>query len=282
MRKFIDAANRLIEAPLNDFEISGSSDNPGSFRDDDLRAFQNPKWLAKVRSAFSRTPFRINVYAFNGDRRGRVLFHHQMPDGSHHPTNRLVKTTHQEKLAAYVGILSLDQFERWFGHAPQDTSTSISVVFLQNEGDGRMPMTPWVLAHRLGHAIAYAGDMNNMRNTDLEISRARFRLLSSFNNLTYKLFHSLGGDKDDQRSNLALVGTTRAIRTGNMINEGEFLIDCVAQYLILGKVVFSRPIVEPLRDTIEKFHNDLTDSEAMFNERIEKLLQACVGKLLVI
>ena len=57
------------------------------------------------------------------------------------------------------------------GHGPD----VITVVFTNNTGDRRLPLTPWIMAHRIGHAVQATG-----RQLPAEANRACRRLNSTF------------------------------------------------------------------------------------------------------
>lgn len=275
----------LFEAPLTDFQFTGRAE-PGSFRDDDLRAFHNPKWLEKVRNAFSRTPYEINVYAYNGDAQGRIPFRHTNRDGTTTLVRRRVTST--ANMHTYVGILGADQFSRWFGDLPPNAERAITVVFLQNEGGDRMPMTPWILAHRMVHALAFAGDihMTDSSRHDNDISNAISRVMGCWTTLRHRVADATKGDRiyvDRVADELSKIGTTRAIRANNLTTPMEFVTECVAQYLVTGRVRFDRPDLQVAPGkSLEALHDLIGQSEAMFNERVKELLDACVGKLFVV
>jgi hypothetical protein len=64
----------LIESPMADFETFGDMSREGSFRPDDLKAINNPKWKAKVVKAFEKVPYPVNLYLINGDENGKVRY----------------------------------------------------------------------------------------------------------------------------------------------------------------------------------------------------------------
>ena len=61
----------LLEAPLADFGTFGDTDTEGSLRATDLRMVKTPKWQLRVQNAFKNTPYKFNIYLYNGPQ-GRV------------------------------------------------------------------------------------------------------------------------------------------------------------------------------------------------------------------
>lgn len=64
---------KIIETPLDNFEIHGDLNKEGSFSLPDLTAMKNTKWIEKVKSFFEKTPFDFNIYLINAEN-GTVNF----------------------------------------------------------------------------------------------------------------------------------------------------------------------------------------------------------------
>jgi len=246
----------ISESPISDFGTFGDMDKEGSFRSDDLRALKNPKWQEKVFKAFSKTPFNFNVYVYNGEE-GNA------PVGKLGHSN--VKVNDLSNLKDYVGIQPINVIKNIIGKIPPNTNDSINVLLVENEGSERLPLTPWILAHRISHAIFYAGQPQVLWSDDTSTQKLKFS--TNYLDRVYKyLINHVQNIMMYKRQNYAtnvknvakLIGTFRSARTGNLSNPGEFLVEMMAQYLVQGSVKFNRPIIDdekltpPLDPSIDK------------------------------
>lgn len=234
---------RLVEAPLADFDAVGDLDTEGTFRPDDLRAIRNPAWREKVKNAFKQTPYTFNVYVYNG-------LNGSAPVGQHGSD---VDTRDLQKIAAFAGVHPISVVGRLIGKTPPDAATSITVVLVENEGSERLPLTPWILAHRIGHAIFYAGQADESNPHGDRGMREKIRMLFRlFNGMINELRDRLErspnfGHLDYVPSNQAIystasvIGKMRSARLRKLASPPEFLVELFAQYLIHGAVSFNHP-----------------------------------------
>jgi hypothetical protein len=243
----------LLEAPLADFGSFGDPEIAGSLRTDDLRALRNPKWHEKVYRLFHKTPYDFNVYVYNA------------PDAMapiERREGKPVKINDIANLGDYVGIQPLQVIARLIGRVPPNAENSITVVLVQNEGEERVSLTPWILAHRIVHAMFYAAQTNPVRGMrpgqDLKISSAVQDIFTTFNSmfnrvekiLDRSMYHH-GNWMHNSMSVLErinefskLIAKFRSGQMGKLANPGEFIIEAVTQYLVQGKVSFQRPTLD--------------------------------------
>lgn len=125
----------------------------------------------------------------------------------------------------------------------QPRNDAITVIFTQNTGTEKIPMTAWAIAHRLGHAIKRGP---NFERYFSEV------LLQDFRELLDEIYginkqRSLGGykysysseDDEKERSLAQAVGTMRSARQSNLVNFYEFTYELIAQWIITGKIKFN-------------------------------------------
>lgn len=267
---------QITEAPLTDFDTFGDAHEPGSFRDEDLMAMRNPKWRAKVFRAFANTPYRFNIYLYNG------------PDGmlriGH--AGETLKVNDIGNQSQYVGVVPLSRVERLIGKMPPSAASSINILLVENEGDARLPMTPWILAHRVAHAFIES----NARETRTNAMESAIEnivsifiefILFAANTITKSLDlpYVPWSDPQGMINEVAKVfGKVRSMRQGNLANRGEFVVEAIAQYLVQGAVSFNRPVL----DAADIFDQKVSSFEDRINTAIKALVDLYIGKALIL
>mgnify|MGYP000019279730 CR=1 FL=1 len=134
----------------------------------------------------------------------------------------------------------------------QPTEDHITVIFTNNTGDEKIPMTAWMMAHRLGHAIRR--DTIFDQYFSQEIQKDFKQLLEKIYGIKSPTGYSSFGYGDGQyqrqrqiqlssenglKGLAQAVGTMRSARQGNLRNFNEFAYELVAQYIITGKIKFN-------------------------------------------
>jgi hypothetical protein len=279
----INAVDQQIidEAPLADFGTFGDLDKEGSMRSDDLRAIKSEKWLTKVKSQFANFPHPLNVYLYNGEG-GEVWI-----------GNNKVNARELEHLNKYSGLQTLDTVRGLIGKTPPDAENSITAILIENEGDGRIPLTPWILAHRIGHAIVDAGmgatkdhdiQMNYLNADEIfrEILRSTKSRLSAVDEFENHFLDISDRSSEDAKRVAVLIGTMRSARTGNYTNGGEFFIELMAQVMTQGRVIFRMPPTPSDPQYGVKVGERLQRQAEDLTAAINALFAACVGKVVLL
>lgn len=238
----------ISEAPLADLGVYGDKENAGSYTSGDLRAMHSPVWLKKVTAHFAKCPQRINIYLYNA------------------PGNRYPKFTNSTASGygeGRIGARNIPELENNLGiKLPDRDREAINFIMLDNEGDDKVGLTPWILVHRFAHAIVNG-------NTDVIP-----RLISVVN--LYKKY-------------LPYLLTFRSARKNLITRDGEWVIEMVTQYIVKGHIEISNwrptpPSVVMLThrgrqyDAMKKADHpddmneeDFTDEFSMSDPRIKKL-----------
>lgn len=228
----------LIEAPINDYQTIGNWDKNSSFRDKRDRAIiRHPKAIERVRKKFGNTDFDFNFFFVNSPKADK----------------------HTE-----VGVVAPDWVKQNLGDEvykaiePYLGSDHINVIFTNNKGSERMPMTAWMMAHRLGHAMA---NEEGREEHWTQYRAASNHLMSSFSGLMdyYHYTHDtpdshekMRGFAMDRREKITIrekqlmmlqffyqVATFRSARDKNIRNWFEILNELIAQYLTTGRIKFN-------------------------------------------
>ena len=222
----------IKEAPLADFGVYGDMDKEGSFRAGDVRAMQSQKWVERVHNAFKKTEFDFNIYVYNA-KDGVMRY-----DGKY--------IIPQEEYAKVHGLTSLNAISDVLGFRPPNAERSITVLLLENEGSERLPLTPWILAHRVAHALMYA-DRSPERYVSFDISRIiedydrEFANFISDVRIPMEMVRKTDWDNEDEAVKIAnILGKFGSARHGTVRDGGEFKVEVFTQYLVKGAVTFNR------------------------------------------
>jgi hypothetical protein len=261
----------LNEMPMAHFGTLGDMTQPGSMEDADRRAINNPKWQAKLTKQFSQTAEPLNLYIMNAV--GRTLDHSHNYTTTDGPQS--IKKTIQVSafsVSDFGGFYQPHDFETNFGFLPPEYKTAVNVLLVQNDGSDKLPLTPWMVGHRIIHAISNEA-RHWSRNDEVprhydeyarEMGRTFGRLCSAVNL--------------DSREVVARVATMKSAKVGFKASRmGEFYIELATQAFLFGRFVFdlSSFDIEPgerkrIEDGIETARQSLTQA-----------LDGCVGKLIV-
>lgn len=147
-----------------------------------------------------------------------------------------------------VGEVKPDWVKENLGIDIEPKENAITVIFTQNTGAEKIPMTAWTIAHRLGHAIRR--DKIFEQYFAKEIMKDFRELLKEVYGIDNKYSYAPGGgygggygnsqiDEKDLRALAHAVGTMRSARQNNLRNFFEFVYELVAQWIITGNVKFN-------------------------------------------
>jgi hypothetical protein len=123
----------LLEAPIRDLEVIGTPMDKagGGFSKQDRKLLSSPKAIEKIRSRWEKTPYVFDIFLL------------KVP--------QLNKPEFRE-----IGSVSekfMRQFEEITGDNVPNDPSAITILFNGNYGAEKVPMTAWIMAHRVGHAI---------------------------------------------------------------------------------------------------------------------------------
>lgn len=243
----------LFETPIADISLQGKFDdeNP-AFSQVDRGIIQSPKGRDKIMRAFSKTPhvFKVifrsdNNYPYDGD--------NAFDNGSVDDIAVKMRAGVHDTYAGVVGEPGV-----------------IKVLLLSNFSPlkGKMPLTAWTLAHKIGHAFQDEMYNKGWRHSPYE------ELVREINAIL-GLLSTRDADKLPDAvafgypEELARHLTMKSARSGKLDNSFEMFAEVVAQYLIQGKVTFNAaPHITP-------------ELVRTLNAAIHSLFQAMEGKVLV-
>lgn len=278
----------IVEAPLAQYEPIGNFDKAHSFRSEvDRKLATHPTNIKKIHTFLEKSRFDFRVFVANLKGAAKYAEHGQMQ-----------YTTFRDAF----GQESADTvFSSGMG-----TENAITIVYVGNSGADRVMFTPWIMAHRFGHAIQAttrrrwsprAGDSTPWSNTERYFFRGMNELLSEY----YRQQMNTRGDMEYSKAAIYnaffnSIGTMRSARTGKINRPYEFLYECFAQYLQSGEVKFN-----PLKTNIpygrkawgnptqalygrnidDSVNQQLQDLAQGLTEHFEEVLMDCEGKVFV-
>ena len=219
----LSKVEKVDEAPITDYQTIGNFEKPGPFSQVDRKLVTHPTAQQKAIKFFENTPYDF-----------RLFF-----------SNKPGMTKHRE-----FGEVTPQQVQEFF---PKEADTilanhgdAITVIYNGNYGDAKVMLTPWVMAHRIGHALNR--DMN--RGTVWEAAEKHFflavnrQLESVYNRTSQSRFGvtPAGMKFDLEKEYSALfnaIGTQRSSREGQIKRPYEFMYEMFAQYLGTGQIKFN-------------------------------------------
>jgi len=273
----------LSEAPLADYQPMGDFTKPGPFRGPDKKLVPHPVNRLKTEKFFAKTDHNFRLFFSNISGHGRYSEY-----GSMNPELvKIIFAEHGEEIVK--------------GH--EDT---ITIVYVGNKGDAKRMLTPWLMAHRFGHAIR-AGERRK-RDTSFSWQEAENHFFGQVNQMLNDFYGVSGNPGGQLKFELSkqynalfnAIGTQRSSREGDILRPYEFFYEIFAQYLGTGNITFKplpvsigygqqawgRPTrvmsvkSAELRDATERQHATemlARDMEIMFND----VLGNAVGKIYI-
>lgn len=272
----------ITEAPLAHYEPIGDFGRAHSFRSEvDRKLVTHPVNIKKIHTFLENSRFDFRVFVLN--QRG---------------ASRYTET----------GVMNYDLFYDAFGKQVANavfgsgagTDDAITIVYVGNSGAERVMFTPWVMAHRFGHAIQATVRRGGHAEAWQSVERYFFtgvnRLLTDY----YRQQMSLRGIDFNKtavyNAFFNSIGTMRSARTNQIKRPYEFLYECFAQYLQSGEVKFNplptnvpygkkawghptqrlygQNIDDSVNEELEYFAQGLV-------EHFEEVLMDCQGKVFV-
>lgn len=263
----------ISEMPITGFtkvgDFSPTAKRLYGFSKQDAGILNNPKAVEKIHKKWSNTKENFDFY--------------------------FVRQPKAYKQFA-IGEVSAEWVKDKLNLDVQPNEDSITVIFTNNIGDQGVPMTAFIIAHRLGHAI------RNDRIFDYYLAQ---EIEKDFKGLLKNIYNYSGDSYWDFDNNLKAlvyaVATMRSARQRNLRNFAEFTHEILAQYIITGKVKFN-PIPKFLLvknhmawgNPVKQGLNSRLDDEKMaewnevlqgyadkYEHYIDSVLMGLVGKIFV-
>ena len=260
--------NTILEAPIRDITPVGPSwgTGRGGFKQLDQRLLSSPKAIEKIRKQWEKTSHVFDMYLLSIPSLNKPEYKEYGlvgPDSDLALTIRLAfsgirkedydEMSQEEKLAA---------LKKSFRTPMPRSDDAITILFNGNYGDQKVPMTGWIMAHRISHAVSrIAGFGGSGRITKYQIPEfADF--IKEINYMFREIVKPYRGtermqnvnpwstgveyyspEKVDTRKqylNIAQqIGTFKSARENKISRITEFYHELFAQYLITGSIKFN-------------------------------------------
>ena len=263
----------------------------------DRALLTSPKYVEKIKAAFSKTPFLFDLYFVNKPGAGQHVEIGQVrPDFVFSKLTPKSRDWNSERSSQGLGI------------DPRELTLNpeaITCFFTNNAGAERMPMTAWIIAHRLGHVIsrayAPAGKIGTYAGMEKYVERKLVELAACYGiNKPANSYHYTPSDYASTRKNeLAMkylcheIGTMRSARDKNLRNLQEMHHELFAQYLVEGQIILNpaparipvtyawgKPQYRSCRNPAEA-QNIVEMLAASYHNFADNVLNECVGKIFV-
>jgi hypothetical protein len=211
----------LNEAPLADYEPIGDFNKPGPFRGPDKKLVPHPVNKLKAAKFFEKTPYDFRLFFSNISGTGKY---------------------------SEYGKMSPDVLKQVFGEQAeqilQGSEDAITVVFVGNKGDSKVMLTPWMMAHRIGHAIQ--ANIRRGSSNGGTWRAAEDHFFGTVNGIIADYYGKKSTNQFGNKVNNSLakeynalfnaIGTQRSSRNNEITRPYEFLYELFAQYLGTGSV----------------------------------------------
>jgi len=284
----------LFEAPIEDFTHVGDWSKNSSYREQDRKLLTNPKAVAKITAQWEKTPVNFNMYFVNS------------PEARKHTEVGMVTQEWlQKEMPNTFPLLDIK-------------SDAVNILFTNNSGAERVPMTGWIIAHRFGHAVSrYAYGQGGYPSSQFgrggsqrqiyDFTQAREEILRTtamFFKDAYGMRNAAERESDyetlrsQDRMMVAFyhsIGTMRSARNGQIRNEFEFTLELLAQYMLTGRIKFNplpKMITSPAgrkwyagfkgnEHDYDYYNTGLETLAETLEEIFLNLLHSCVGRIFV-
>jgi len=200
------------EMPITNFELLGKwgpeSKRLYGYNRQDIGILTNPRAVEKIHKLWSNTDFDFDFYFL----RSKEAY-----------TKREIGQVDTKWVKDNLGI------------EIEPRPDTITIIFTNNTGTEKIPMTAWAIAHRLGHAIRREGIfdvylMKEVENDFKELLKHAYGLSTNYQRFS---------NEKELRALAHAVGTMKSATRGKLVNFYEFVYEIVAQYIVTGHVRFN-------------------------------------------
>ena len=254
---------RISEAPIGDINHIGNWDKGSSFRKEvDRRLVTNPRMIERMKTACLKTNYDFQLFFVNH------------PEGYNHVETGCIGSVDQSYMWFQNNMPSvLPEILQLTRDGKGLNGDSLNIIYTNNRAGAHVPMTPWIIAHRMAHALRRDSRRNSRSGLDHYYQEAYNGLIRDTGDLLrdyYQIGDHYIARREEHFSRDAeygrrpysgappgtnwnrirelvyrgfweQLGTFRSAREKNLREQFEMLNECFAQYLIQGEVKFNPP-----------------------------------------
>lgn len=273
----------LLEMPIDRYETIGDFSKNSSFKDKrDRMLITHPKSIERIKKKFDASDITFDfIFVNNANARKYTEIGKVDPDW--------VKNKLGEDVYNAIDF--------------NKDKDKITIIFTNNNGSQRMPMTAWILAHRIGHAaridnfrlnVIYEGLHNSIIENVGYILEEWYNV-SNFPKSSKHMYgvmtrNNIRPNQLTYRDFFYAIGTFKSAREKKLRDWFEVCNELIAQYLTTGKITFNKaPLYFGVRgrkyytnkDDLDDI-NDYLDSVARtIDYYIDMLFGSLYGSILV-
>jgi hypothetical protein len=275
----------IAEMPIDTYDTIGNFDKAYSFKKPvDRKIVTNPVAQEKLRQKFENTDAVFNLFMVN---------------------------TPEAKQYAEVGIIDPASLHDMLGQEvadrilPKVSKDAINVIFTNNSGSEHVPLTGWMVAHRIGHSLSRQDFKWNSSSPQFRSYRDASSAFVEYAANILKDGYGLrikDSPKEvfsDRPSALAInrlfqhVCTFRSARNGDVRDWFEYINEMFAQHITTSTGVHFNPLPATFKVANRTYHlvnnendreylNGLLESlQEVMSDNFEQLLNESTGKLLL-
>jgi len=278
----------LFESPIDDMTFSGDWSRNSSYKNSDRKLLMNPKAQEKIKQQWIKTKFPFNIFFVNS------------PEGN--------RFTNKGIVDIFWLAENMPKFYKEMDAAgkldAEKIDLAINIIYTNNKGSPKFPMTGWMIAHRFGHVLQHKHGHNTSNYLYEEMAQIIFRYVkdifeiynipikNSLRNSISALFSSDNSTNINLMRFFSVIGTMRSARENMLSNSVEFFNELIAQYLLTGKVKFNKMPAsfkgykgqtffcknQNDLDYIDRLLDNLADE---LNDIIEEIISDSVGEIFV-
>ena len=280
----VDESQVLDEMPISNISMHGDWAKNSGFKDQDRKLLSNPKAITKIKAMW-KYPEEVdyNIMMVNNAEGNR---HTEIGDvGDIAAAAKWLEAEMPKTAPELIANLRGDQ---------------VNIIYTNNKGSERVPMTGWIMAHRFGHAIFRARYGKQQSYCYEESAKTLSRYLSDLaeqygipvNGVGYGLRQYNALNATTTRNLMSAICTFKSARDGNLRNTFEALHELFAQYILNGSVKFN-DIPKSVKvsrgyygyrggDDYDMDNRTIVQDLAMeLNEQFETAVHYAVGKVYV-
>ncbi|MFA5490006.1 MAG: hypothetical protein WC284_12430 [Candidimonas sp.] len=192
----------ISETPIEDITVS---DDLWSWDDQAKKALNTPKFISKLYTAFSNTPYKFRLYFMPANKKYDYIYNKNEIWGGHlSDINRDTSRNNEYDIEKNPSEIRIIFWSNW----------GIDIDISNNEKVFPFPLTPWIVAHRICHT--------------LDEQERNEKLINAFN--TFRNYIDTIYNLEDHL-------TLKSLSRNKITNLNELRIEMLTQFLIRGKIL---------------------------------------------